>query len=40
MYDFLSHGYIVLRKDRILFRILCFISKHVSSVEERRGHNS
>ena len=26
-------------KDKTLFRILCFISKHVSSVEERRVHN-
>ena len=43
MYDFLVpsfiHSYIVLLKDRTLFRILHFISKHVSSVEERRVHN-
>jgi hypothetical protein len=39
MYYFLLNSYIVLLEDRILFKILCFISKHVSSVEERWAHN-
>ena len=31
--------YVSLWKDKTLFRIFCFILKHVSSVEERWVHN-